>query len=150
VDGATAKNRLFEAINRSQRLVNYAGPGSVNLWRGNLLTASEAQSLANQSLPMFVMMTCLKGYFHDPVLDSLGESLLKAESGGAIAVWASTALTEPGDHAILNQAFYRLIFDGNGKGLTIGEAVMKAKASIANPDIRRTWILLGDPTTRFQ
>ena len=31
------------------------------------------------------MMTCLKGYFQDAALDSLGESLLKAE-GGAVAV----------------------------------------------------------------
>jgi len=42
----------------------------------------------------------------------------------------------------------RLLF--NGEGLTIGEAVKRAKASITDPDIRRTWILFGDPATKLK
>ena len=54
------------------------------------MTNEEALGLRNEHLSMFVMMTCLNGYFQDPVLDSLAESLLKAEHGGAVAVWASS------------------------------------------------------------
>ncbi len=44
-------------------------------------------------LSVFVMMTCLNGYFDDPALESLAESLLKAERGGAVAVWSSSGMT---------------------------------------------------------
>jgi hypothetical protein len=98
---------------------------------------------------MFVMMTCLNGYFHDPALDSLAESLLKAERGGAVAVWASSGMTFPADQALLNQELYRLLFN-RGEAMTIGEAVKRTKVSLRDADIRRTWILLGDPAMKLR
>src|SRR5258705_5347550 len=96
VDDETAKSRLIDGITRGQKIVNYTGHGSVNLWSGSLLTNEDARNLTNaERLPVFVMMTCLNGYFHDPALDSLAESLLKAENGGAVAVWTSAGMTEP-------------------------------------------------------
>jgi hypothetical protein len=69
---AIAKTRLIEAITQGQKVVNYMGHGSVNLWSGSLLTNEDAANLTNaERLPVFVMMTCLNGYFHDPALDSL-------------------------------------------------------------------------------
>ena len=149
VDPEMARRSLFEGLYRKQFLVNYVGHGSVNQWRGNLLTNDDALALRNEHLPMFVMMTCLNGYFHDPVLDSLGESLMKAEHGGAVAVWASSGMTMPADQALLNQELYRLLFN-RGEVITIGEAVMRTKASAGSTDVRRTWILLGDPATRLK
>ena len=35
-------------------------------------------------------------------------------------------------------------------GITIGEATAKAKAAVLYYDVRRTWILFGDPTTRLR
>ncbi len=143
----TAKARLFAAITRGQTIVNYTGHGSLNVWNGNLLTATEARNLSNDKLPLFVMMNCLNGYFHDAAQESLGESLLKAERGGAIAVWASSGLTLPAEQALMNQEFYRRLFREH---LTIGEAALKAKQAIRNRDIRATWNLLGDPTLRLK
>jgi len=118
MDAATARSLLFDGITRGQKIVNYTGHGSVDQWRGNLLTSTDAEELANEKhLPMFVMMTCLNGYFHDPALDSLAEALLKTERGGAVAVWASSGLTMPLEQALLNQELYRLIFT-NGPALT--------------------------------
>ncbi len=144
----TAKARLFAAINRGQTIINYTGHGSLNLWRGNLLTAAEARSLHNDKLPLFVMMNCLNGYFQDAAQDSLSESLLKAERGGAIAVWSSSALTLPEEQAAMNREFYRQLF--NEQQTTLGEAIVKAKQAIQNRDIRATWNLLGDPTLRLK
>lgn len=62
-------------------------------------------------LPVFVMMTCLNGYFHDAALDSLAESLMKAEHGGAVAVWASTGMTSPMEQSVLNKRLYELFYD---------------------------------------
>ena len=95
------------------------------------------------------MMTCLNGYFQDAALDSLGESLLKAERGGAVAVWASSGMTGPHGQSALNQEMFQLIFD-DGRTLTLGEATLKAKALVNDRDIRRTWILFGDPTMKLR
>jgi hypothetical protein len=34
--------------------------------------------------------------------------------------------------------------------LTIGEAAAKAKTGVLDPDVRRTWILFGDPAMRLK
>ena len=150
VGDVTAKSRLIDAITRGQKVVNYMGHGSVNLWSGSLLTNEDAGNLTNgERLPLFVMMTCLNGYFHDPALDSLAESLLKAENGGAVAVWTSTGMTLPADQLVLNEQLYQLLF-GSGNGMTLGEATARAKAAVTDVDIRRTWVLLGDPTMRLK
>jgi peptidase C25-like protein len=141
---------LLRDLADGRRIVNYAGHGSLNLWRGDLLTSDDARRLQNTTLPMFVMMSCLNGYFQDAAMDSLGESLLKAEQGGAIAVWASSGMTTPQDQTRINQQLYRLMFGSEGQGLGIGELARQAKTSVADPDIRKTWVLLGDPTLRLK
>ena len=88
-------------------------------------------------------MTCLNGFFQTPYVESLAEALLKAENGGAVAVWTSSGLTYPDGQSLMNKELMRLLF--NGEGLTLGEAVTGAKAATTDPDVRRSWILLGTP-----
>ena len=142
------KSELLAAINQGQTIVNYNGHGSSNQWRGGLLTNADTASLTNRDrLSLFVIMTCLNGYFDDPVLDSLAESLLKA-SGGAAAVWASGAQTEAAPQEALNEELYRLLFSGDS--LTVGEAAARAKQAVVNADVRRSWILFGDPAMKLK
>jgi len=149
LDDQTMRARLIEVINNGQRVMNYAGHGSVGLWRGNILTEADVSSLSNaERLPMFVIMTCLNGYFQDVAMDSPGESLLKSDRGGAVAVWASSGMTMPDAQAVMNQEAYRQMF--GEQRLTIGEAILRAKGAVSNRDVRLTWILLGDPTTRLR
>jgi hypothetical protein len=148
LDQVTAKNNLILAIGRGQKIVSYTGHGTVDAWRGNLLASGDLRNLKNQALPTFVLMTCLNGYFQDPQLDGLAESLIKLETGGAVAVWASSGMTDPGGQALLNQTFFQQIFSSEAK--TLGEAAVKAKASVGDIDIRRTWILFADPSMRIQ
>jgi hypothetical protein len=146
---AQAKGELLNGINQGVLLVNFIGHGSIESWRGGLLTLEDAESLINGlRLPFFVNMTCLNGYFQDPYSETLGEALLKAPQGGAIGVWTSSGLTEPDKQAVMNKELIKLLFDG--KSLTLGEATARAKASVSDQDIRKTWILFGDPTTRLK
>jgi len=92
-------------------------------------------------------MNCLNGYFQDPAADSLGEALLKSE-GGAVAVWASSAMTFADGQAPMNQEFYRQVFAIPSARL--GDAAIRAKAATFDAEARRTWILLGDPTMRLK
>ncbi len=48
----------------------------------------------------------------------------------------------------MNQELVRLLFQGSG--LTLGEAMVRAKAAVSDPDVRRTWILFGDPALRLK
>jgi hypothetical protein len=130
---ATAKSDLLDLLNQGQLLVNYFGHGSTKIWNGNLLTYADV---------------CLNGFFQDPYNESLAEGLLKAPLGGAVAVWTSSGLTDPEGQVPLNEELIQLLF--NGQGLTIGEAVMRAKQVVNDRDIRRTWILFGDPTLRLK
>jgi predicted extracellular nuclease len=151
-DGGSAKKALLDALSRGQKVVNYLGHGSVDMWRGNLLSSADALGLTNeQRLPLFVMMTCLNGYFQDVALDSLAESLMKAERGGAVAVWASSGLTVPSGQSALDQQVFKSLFNGDdGETLTLGEITSRAKGTVYDVDVRRTWILFGDPTTRIK
>jgi hypothetical protein len=149
-DPATARNLLLDGINRGPKVVSYAGHGSMTSWRGELLTSEDARLMGNVNHPsFFTLMTCLNGYSFDPTMDSLAESLIKAE-GGAIAVWSSSGMTGPDEQAAMNRALYGLLFGENARGKTIGEIVVRAKEATSNSDIRRTWILLGDPTTKIR
>lgn len=147
-DDAAVKAQLLASINSGAKVLSYNGHGSTNQWRGNILTSDDARSLTNgQNLTLFVLMTCLNGYFDDPVIDSLAESLLKASNGGAVAVWASTAQSDPAAQSVMHQAFHRELFSGT---LTVGEAASRAKSAVSDSDVRRTWILFGDPSMRFK
>lgn len=153
MDAAAAKSQLLASLNRGPKIVNYSGHGNVDQWRGSLFTNDDADSLTNgNSLSLFLSITCLNGYFQDVALESLAESLLKAERGGAVAVWASSGLCEVVPQADLNQAMFKILLGGEGTGqpLTLGEATLRAKSAVNDIDIRRTYILFGDPSIRLK
>ena len=144
-----AKTALMDQLTQGNRIINYAGHGSVNLWRGSLLTDDDMQALSNQKAsPLLVTMTCLNGYFQDPRLASLGESLLKVNQGGVVSVWASSGMTNSGGQQWFNQEFFKQLF-GN-TNLTIGQAIKTVKSGQVDNDVRRTWILFGDPTMKIR
>jgi hypothetical protein len=146
---AEVREALLEGINEGPLLVNYMGHGSVGIWRGNVLTLADAEVLTNEkSLPLFVSMTCLNGFFQAPYTDSLAESLIKNPQGGAIAVWMSSGLTAPDEQALMNMELMRLLF--GPETLTVGEAARRAKAATQDQDVRKTWILFGDPSMRLK
>jgi hypothetical protein len=148
-DDDQVHTQILQGWNSGELLVNYIGHGSEDNWRGDTFTMADAQVLTNGlRLPFVVSMTCLNGFFQDVYSDSLAEALLKAQQGGAVAVWASSGLTDPDKQAVMNKEVVRLLF--NGESLTLGEATKRAKAVVSDQDVRRTWILFGDPTTKLK
>jgi hypothetical protein len=149
IGDSNSRSQLLNAINRGAKLVNFYGHGSTLVWtNASILSAADAPNLNNtERLTLFDAMTCLNGIFHDVSIDGLGEAMLKAQ-GGAIAVWASTGMTDPDAQEIMNQRAIQLLF--TSPGLTIGEITAQAKAVTGDPDVRRTWVLLGDPATKIK
>ena len=144
------RSQIVQALNQGPMIVNYYGHGSVGVWTGAGLFDSElASGLTNtDKLSLYVMMTCLNGYGHDAYVDSLAESALKARNGGAVAVWASTGFTETQSQFALDQEFYRQLF--GDQVVRLGDAIRNAKTVTSNSDVRRTWVLFGDPAMRMR
>ena len=150
---AATRAMVLDNIRHGQKIINYFGHGSVDLWRGELLTTADAKEMANgDGLSILLSITCLNGYFQDPGTDGLAESMIKVERGGAVAVWASSGMCGADEQGVLNQAIFRLIFgeDTSHEVMTLGEATLKAKTFTNDTDIRQTYILFGDPTMRLR
>jgi hypothetical protein len=148
-DDATAHSQVIAGLNQGPRVANYFGHGSNGIWSSaGLLSIPDSLALTNTNrLSVFTMMTCFNGYFQDAYNDSLSEALLKSQSG-AVAVWASTTLTEPAGQNVIGAEFYRLLF--GPQPITLGDAARAAKAVTNDADVRRTWTLFGDPATRLR
>jgi len=145
----TARQNLLAGINAGQLLVNYNGHGSVEIWGSGLFDDAAASSLTNgNKMPVFVAMNCLNGFFHDVYTESLAESLMLAPNGGAVSVWASSGLTAPGPQFQMDQTLVKTLFAR--PSITLGDAVLFAKSGISDPDVRKTFILFGDPLLRLK
>lgn len=149
-DPDAARPAILQAFNEGRLLVSYEGHGSEAVWSSDaVFDSDDAAGLVNgDKLPLVIAMDCLNGLFHDLYQDSLAEALLRNPNGGAVAVWASSALTDPTGQDMLNRAAAGDLF--TGAGMTLGEAVKSAKAEASDPDIRNTWILFGDPSMRLR
>jgi hypothetical protein len=125
-------------------LVNYIGHGSTEIWAGGLLSSTDTLDLINGlRTPVVIAMTCLNGYFQDVYTNSLAEALMNAPGGGAVAVWASSGLTESGPQSAMAQALIGFLY--GSQPVTLGEAAASAKEAVSDQDVRKTWILFGDP-----
>jgi hypothetical protein len=49
----------------------------------------------------------------------------------------------------MDQALLRALFAA-GEAPRLGDAIRGAKATMDDPDVRATWVLLGDPTMRVR
>lgn len=145
---------LIDAINSSPDVVNYIGHGNENTWGGlstgqNWLTNADVPALTNNAHPaVFFLMTCLNGFFADPMQESIAEALLRA-NGGAVAVWASSGLTVPSGQVAAAQMLYQSLFSSQNAP-ALGPATRQAQNFSTDPDVKQTWNLLGDPETQLR
>lgn len=142
-----AHRQLWKSLSEGPLWVTYVGHGGRRTWGVDLLDAADVPALPNRdSLAFFTTLTCLNGYFHDAFEDCLAEELMRAE-GGAVAVWSSSAMTRELGQLEATTRILRELFDGSG--VTIGQAIRRAKAAVADLDVRRSLNLLGDPATQL-
>jgi hypothetical protein len=145
-----ARSRVTEEMNAGQLLVTWIGHGSQANWsKRSIFTNTEAAGLVNGAkLPIVVSLSCLGGFFIDGTADSLAEVLQKNPNGGAIASWASSSLTEPFGQEQLGAAAYSALFSTGPTRL--GDAFVSGLAAANDPDVRKTWVLFGDPALKVR
>jgi hypothetical protein len=149
-DPQVVRQQILDGINRGSAIVNFTGHGSVEQWSfSDLFDNSDAAALQNGGrLPVFLIMNCLNGFFQDVYTQSLAESLLLAPNGGAVAVWASSGFTDAPPQAGQDLALARLL--ALSPRMPLGLLVQQAKSTTNDRDVRRTWILFGDPAMSIQ
>ena len=147
---STAQQDILTAINSGQLLVNYAGHGSEEEWSGeDLFDNTAANGLTNgSSLPVFLIMDCLNGFFQDVYEEPLAVTLMLAPNGGAVAVLASSGLNQAAPQTALDKMIVRNVFGSSHPAL--GDAILKAKAGINSLPVRKTFNLLGDPAMQIK
>ena len=150
VGTTAAKQDIISGINSGQLLVNYLGHGSEEEWSGSdIFDTNSIASLTNSSqLPVFLIMDCLNGFFQDVYAQPLGVSLLLAPNGGAVAVLASSGLNQPAPQTRLDKFVVQNALSAARP--TLGDAILKAKSSIADPGVRQTFLLFGDPAMQIK
>jgi hypothetical protein len=94
-------------------IVNFIGHGSpFKLTDENVLIDTDAGTLTNATkLPLFVAASCDVGRFSDPRVQSLGERLLLAPSGGAVGVISATEIAYSDFNAQMGDSLFLQLFD---------------------------------------
>ncbi len=146
-----SQTTLINEINNGRYLVNYSGHGTATIWADtSFFGPANIPSLTNaSSQSLFIMLTCLNGYFVNPSNDSLAEGLLKAPNGGAVAAWASSGKTTPDYQLSMGNRFFNQLSAGNITRM--GDLVRDAKTVIpSGRDVLYSWVLLGDPMLKVR
>ncbi|MCK4761321.1 MAG: hypothetical protein KAW12_03915 [Candidatus Aminicenantes bacterium] len=149
-----AKQQAIDGINSGVLLVNYVGHAGLNLLANEgLLRTSDLSGLFNgDRLPIFSALTCVVGRFALPGYDTLGESLVLKDNGGAVAVWAPSGASYNTPAIRLGEAFFRAAFSGREK--VLGKAILQAKRDCAAlgiaPFMLNIYNLLGDPALEIK
>lgn len=141
---------LINEINTGKYVVNYTGHGAAGLWAAsNFFTTAQVPLLTNSTRPsLFVSLSCLNGFF-DNVTDSLAETLTKSQTGGAVAMWASSGETTPDVQEVLGARFFNQL--GAGNITRLGDLIKDSKSAVdGGRSVRLSWALIGDPMLKMR
>jgi len=139
------RTTLKENLDDGGVLVHFLGHGGNYIWRvgpmGDLFALDDVAAMKNAGrYPLVLAMTCFSAPFDNPVADSIGERFLREPDKGAVAVFGASWSNSP------NPAYSRtLINEALQPGATIGEAILRAKATVSDRTFVEMYNLLGDP-----
>jgi len=144
------EHAIVTSINSGQVLVNYVGHGSEDQWSGSdFFNPTTANALTNgSSLPVFLIMNCLNGFFQDVYAQPLAVTLMIAPNGGAVAVFSSSGLNQAPPQTLLDKLTVQNVFGPSSP--TLGDAILQAKSGITDLGVRKTYNLLGDPAMQIK
>ena len=144
-----ARTDLAEGLAAGPLATHYFGHGGEDFWADeHLFDAAQAASLGNAGHETLLFAwTCVSQNYLFGLGPSVGEAMLLAPEGGALATVGPTGITDAKDQAVLFGRLYPHLL----RGLSLGEALRRAKAETLrlDPDGRGVvegWSLLGDPS----
>ncbi len=141
---------ITERINQGILILNYTGHGGVNgLAHEGILGSKDIVKWENQDkLPLFMTATCEFSRYDDHNAQSAGELVLVNPRGGGIGLLTTTRLVYSAPNHVLNENFYKYVFerDMDGKPYRLGDIMAKTKNATGYGINKRNFTLLGDPS----
>jgi hypothetical protein len=149
-----AREALRQGMRAGAPATHFFGHASFDAWADeHLLSGADAPALSGSPETVVFAWACESQWFQWPFGPSLGEALLLQPTGGAVASFGPSGITEPGLQLDLLAQLYPRFFN---QGLPLGEAVRQAKraAALASPGriapVVHGWNLLGDPSLELK
>ena len=142
-----ARAALFGGLADGAAFLHYFGHGGPQTWADEgLLTIEDAASLPGTGT-VVLTWTCLTEFYQYLFGPSVNEALMLSPTAGALAAFGPSGITDASLQAVLYQRLYAELAKG---GMTLGEAIQRAKARAVAEDPRAVpvvegWNLLGDP-----
>jgi len=146
------RERINLAANEGALVINYSGHGAETGWASeNILNVGQVLEWENMdNLPLMVTATCEFGRYDNPKLVSGAEHALLSQKGGVIGLLTTTRPVFSNTNFLLNQAFYRQVFEPvNGEMPRLGNIIKETKNQSINGVVNRNFALLGDPSMRL-
>ncbi|MDP4282031.1 MAG: type IX secretion system sortase PorU, partial [Bacteroidota bacterium] len=143
---------LDKSIDEGALILNYNGHGGEDGWADEkVLTIPDINSWTNKyTLPLFITASCEFSRFDNPERFTAGEMTFLKEDGGAIALFSTTRAAFATANIVLDTSIFRnLIPSGGGTTPALGELLRISKNKNGNNDLRKNFILLGDPALRL-
>ncbi len=143
--------RLRQAMQDGRLIINYTGHGGIREWaQEQILTLKDILTTPVTRLPLFVTATCEFGRYDDPTSNSGAEIALLNPTGGGIGLLTTTRPVFADKNLLLNQAFYRTVFQPKaGRMPRLGDVIRATKDSSLAGVQNRNFTLLGDPSMRL-
>ena len=151
LDVANAKAALKAGIESGAAMTSYVGHSSQGLWSFNkLFSLKDALELDVKGQPtLLTQWGCWNTYFVAPKFDTMAHAFLLGggKAGAAAAVLGASGLAEADQETALGRKLSQSLSE---PGITLGDAVLKAKQSLLAESshyrgIVQSWSLLGDP-----
>ena len=119
-------------VDEGTGVIGYFGHGSLTLWaQEKVLGVDDVGKLANHDrLPVVFTVTCLSGFFDHPSTPSLGETLLRAAKGGAVAALVPSSAGVLADQGLLAQSLASALSEAR---LHLGTADDARRSGVAQP-----------------
>ena len=143
--------RIRQAMQAGRLIINYTGHGGIREWaQEQILTLKDILTTQTTRLPLFVTATCEFGRYDDPTSNSGAEIALLNPTGGGIGLLTTTRPVFADKNLLLNQAFYRTVFQPKaGRMPRLGDVIRATKDSSLAGVQNRNFTLLGDPSMRL-
>ncbi|MBN1476330.1 hypothetical protein JXA47_06225 [Candidatus Sumerlaeota bacterium] len=154
--------QVVDAFNDGVAFVSYVGHGARYIWQtGTTLAGSATDYEANFNpdrvddlfntpmLPIVFGITCFTNNFDNPAeLNCIGEKLVLAPQGGAIAVLATSSYSYIHSDLAFCDLLFETLFESE-EPMRVGDLVLQAlQRPRVGREVRRMFLLLGDPATQ--